>query len=108
MANPVFKNAALAGVGTTAQALYTAPALKTSVIIQLDVANMQAAEILVYAYMVKGGNPYYLANGTPVSVGGTLQLIYGQKHVLTTGDSIWVKTSIAGGADVICSVTEDV
>lgn len=108
MANPVFKNAALSGVGTTQQQVYVAPSLKTSIIIQLDVANVKNVEVLVDVYMVKGGNPYYLAKGSQIAVGGTLQAIYGQKQVLQTGDSVWVKANTTTAVDVICSVTEDV
>ena len=108
MANPVFKNFALSGVGTSAQVGYTAPSGKTSVLIQLDIANMKNAPVQVWVYMNKGGTPYYLVNGAEISVGGTLQAIYGQKQVLTQNDAILVKTSVSGGVDVIGSVTEDV
>jgi hypothetical protein len=108
MANPVFKNAALSAVGTTQQQLYVAPGSKTSIVIQLDVANIIGSAVTVDVYMIKGGNPYYLAKNAPIPVGGTLQTIYGQKQVLQTGDAIWVKSNTAASVDVIGSVTEDV
>lgn len=108
MANPVFKNFALQNVGTTAQQAYVAPTAKTSVVIQLDVCNVTGSEVLATVYMVKGGNTYHLAKNTAIAVGGTLQVIYGQKHVLQTTDAIYVKSNTASSLDVCGSVTEDV
>lgn len=109
MAND-FKSRALAGVGTTAQEIYACPSAKEACVIQLDVANVRAVPAIVNAtvYVKKGGNDYNIIKNGPVPIGGSLQVIYGQKLVLEASDAVWVKSSDASSLDVYLSVLEDV
>lgn len=106
-----FKSRGLANIGTTAQEIYSAPAGKASAIVQLDIANVKSSpNAVVYAtvYMKKGGIDYYLVKNTAVAIGGSLQVIRGQRMVLETGDAVWVKSSDASSLDAVFSVIEDV
>lgn len=111
MAND-FKNAIKAGVGTTAVAVYTAPANKASILIECDVANKHTAAITASVTVTDTSeNPDvvgYLVKDAPIPVGGALQAIAGQKIVIEAQDILKVQTSVNGSADVVCSILEDV
>jgi hypothetical protein len=106
MAND-FKNAQNTNV-TTAATVYTAPASKDSIILELDIANTSAAAVTASAEILdsSAGTDAYIVKDAPVPAGGTLQVISGQKVILETGDSI--RVSASGACDVICSILEDV
>lgn len=107
MAN-TFKNALARNVGTTAVTLYSAPASKKSICIELDVCNTTNSGVTVDAYITSGGDDYYIVKGTPVPVGGSLQIIAGQKIVLSDEDALKVVSNTASSLDVISAILEDV
>ncbi len=107
MAN-VFKNALAKNVGTTPVQLYEAPASKKAIIIELDVCNTTLGAVTTSVYITSGGQDYFIVKNAPVPVGGSLQVIAGQKIVLTDTDSIKVVSSSASSIDVIGSILEDV
>lgn len=107
MAN-TFKNSLARNVGTTAVTVYTAPSTKNSICIELDVCNTTNAGVTCNAYITSGGNDYYIVKNAPVPVGGSLQVIAGQKIVVTNLDTIKVVSSTASSLDVIASILEDV
>jgi|TARA_B110000438_G_scaffold255283_1_gene261991 hypothetical protein len=106
MAND-FKNAQNVGV-TTQATVYTAPALKTSIILELDIANTSASAVTASAkvYDSTASTFGHIVKDAPVPVGASLQVVSGQKIILEAGDYICVVAS--GTCDVICSILEDV
>ena len=107
MAN-TFKNALARNVGTTAVTLYTAPSTKNSICIELDVCNTTSSGVTADVYITSGGNNYYIVKQAPVPVGGSLQVIAGQKIVLSNLDSLKVLSSVASSLDVVGAILEDV
>ena len=107
MAN-TFRNALSRNVGTSAQQVYAAPASKNAICIELDVCNTTNGGVTCDAYITSGGSNYYIIKNAPVPVGGSLQIIAGQKIVLSDGDSLNVVSSVATSLDVIASILEDV
>ena len=107
MAN-TFRNALARNVGTTAVTVYTAPSTKNSICIELDVCNTTNSGVTVDAYITSSSNNYYIVKGAPVPVGGSLQIIAGQKIVLTNLDALKVVSSTASSLDVVASILEDV
>lgn len=107
MAN-TFKNALARNVGTSAVTVYSAPAAKNSICIELDVCNTTNGGVTVDAFITSSSLNYYIVKGAPVPVGGSLQIIAGQKIVLTNLDSLKVISSTASSLDVIASILEDV
>lgn len=109
MAN-TFKNSFSVAVGTTPTTAYTAPALTTSTIIGLSVANRSTTTQIyvdVTAVDVSGSKTIYLVRNVPVPVGGSLVVVGGeQKLVLETGDYIQVVSNTASTADVAISIME--
>jgi hypothetical protein len=107
MAN-TFKNALSRNVGTSAVTVYSAPSSKNSICIELDVCNTTNSGVTVNAYITSGGNDFYIVKNAPVPVGGSLQVVAGQKIVLSNTDAIKVVSSAASSLDVIASILEDV
>lgn len=107
MAN-TFKNALARNVGTSAVTVYTAPSAKNAIAIELDVCNTTNAGVTVDAYITSSSNNYYIVKGAPVPVGGSLQIIAGQKIVLSNLDALKVVSSTASSLDIIASILEDV
>jgi hypothetical protein len=107
MANQ-FKNALARNVGTSAVTVYSAPSSKNSICIELDVCNTTNSGVTVDAYITSSSNNYYIVKGAPVPVGGSLQIIAGQKIVLANTDALKVVSSTASSLDVVASILEDV
>lgn len=107
MAN-TFKNALARNVGTSAATLYTAPASKNSIAIELDLCNTTSSGVTADVYITSGGADYYIVKQAPVPVGGSLQVIAGQKIVLSNGDALKVVSSVASSIDVVGAILEDV
>ena len=109
MAN-TFRNALARNVGTSAVSVYTAPSAKNSICIELDVCNTTASGVTCDVYITKNTDSlnYYLVKSTPVPVGGSLQVVAGQKIVLSNGDILKVVSSVASSLDVVGAILEDV
>lgn len=107
MAN-TFKNALARNVGTSATTVYTAPVSKNSIAIELDLCNTTNSGVTADVYITSGGDNYYLIKAAPVPVGGSLQVIAGQKIVLSNGDALKVVSSVASSIDVVGAILEDV
>lgn len=107
MAN-TFKSVGASAVGTTLTTLYTAPALTTSTVIGLSLANVHATDLAVIEVsLTKGATTYYLIKNAPVSAGGTLIVVGGdQKVVVEAGNIIKVRSSVAASIDAVASVLE--
>ena len=106
MANE-FKNAQKVGV-TTVQTVYTAPAGKTCIMLELDIANTttNVVEASVQIFDTSGSTSAYIVKNAPVPAGGSLMVIAGQKIVLDATDI--VKVTSTGAVDVVAAVLEDV
>ena len=108
MAN-AFKSGGSNTIGLSKTTIYTAPALTTSTVIGLSLANVLTTEttIKVDVILGKGASEYYIIRGAPVMAGGTLIVVGGdQKLVLETGNTVKVVSSIAASVDAIISVLE--
>ena len=103
-----FKNALARNVGTTAVQVYQAPASKKAIMIELDLCNTTQGAVTASVYITSGGNDYYVVKNAPVPVGGSLQVIAGQKIVLFNLDTISVVSSAGTSLVVIGSILEDV
>jgi len=76
-------------------------------VIGLTVANRTASQVLVDATLNDGSNDTYIVKDAPVPAGSSLVIVGGdQKVVLTTNDSIKVKSDTASSVDAIMSILE--
>lgn len=110
MATNSFKNALKASIGTSAQTVYTAPSGKTSIIIELDLANRSNSGVYADVTITdnSGSVTSYLVKAAPIPTGGTLQVISGQKIVLEGNDYIQVASTAASSVDAVAAILEDV
>ena len=106
MAND-FKNAQAVGV-TSVTTIYTAPAAKTSILLELDIANTvnNVVEASVEIFDTSASTDAFLVKNAPVPAGGTLQVVAGQKIILEATDI--VKVTSTGAVDVVAAILEDV
>ena len=106
MAND-FKNAQAVGV-TSVTTIYTAPAAKTSILLELDIANTvnNVVEASVEIFDTSASTDAFLIKNAPVPAGGTLQVVAGQKVILEATDI--VKVTATGAVDVVAAILEDV
>ena len=106
MANE-FKNAQNVGV-TSVATVYTAPAGKTSILLELDLANttQNVVEASVEIFDTSASTDAFLVKNAPVPAGGTLQVVAGQKVILEATDI--VKVTATGAVDVVAAILEDV
>lgn len=107
MAN-VFTNGLQRDIGTTPITIYTCPANKKSILIELDVCNKTNANVQVDAYITSSGSDFYLIKNAPIPAGGTLQVVSGQKIVLKNSELIKVVSNTSTSVDVVASILEDV
>ena len=90
--------------------LYTAPGSKTSIILEIDIANKHSADIPTSVLISdsSGSNDAFIVKKAPVPLGGSLKVVSGQKIVLETGDALKAAASVATSADAVVSILEDV
>ena len=95
------------GTSLTAVGSYTVGASTDVTVIGLTVANTTASQVLVDATLNDGSNDTYIVKNAPVPAGSSLVIIGGdQKVVLTTNDSIKVKSDTATSVDAVMSILE--
>jgi len=95
------------GTSLTAVGSYTVGASTEVTVIGLTVANRTASQVLVDATLNDGSNDTYIVKDAPVPAGSSLVIVGGdQKVVLTTNDSIKVKSDTASSVDAIMSILE--
>ena len=108
MAN-VFKNSETGSIGTTGVISYTAPALTTTTVIGVNVANVANQNISVSVTLrdSSASKTVYLVKDALITQGGSIVLVGGeQKVVMEAGDYLTITSSVATSADVIVSVLE--
>ena len=94
--------------GTGAVTVFTSNSDDT--VVGIRCCNVHASSAInVDVYIVNGGNNFYLSKNTPISVGGSLELIDGgSKIILQSGDALTVKSSVASSLDTVVSSIDDI
>lgn len=91
-------------VGTSASTLTTVSASTTIAITSLVVANTTTSPITCDVYFTRSAVDYYLVKTATIPVGGSLEVIGGNRVVLIASDALKVVSSAASSADVVVSV----
>lgn len=110
MAND-FKKAVQSSIGVTASptSLYTVPAGKTSILIELDLCNKTNASVQCGVILSHGGSTdINVIKNVPIPAGSTLKVISGQKIVAEQNDVVKIYASNASSVDAVLSILEDV
>ena len=90
-------------VGTSASTLTTVSS-GTIAITSLVVSNTITSPITTDVYFTRSATDYYLVKAATIPVGGSLEVIGGNRVVLIGSDALKVLTSAASSADVVVSV----
>ena len=111
MAN-TFKLKTKASLTTSLAAVYTVPSSTTTVVLGISLANKdtssRTADVLIVSDTsdTETNANAYLGKGLPLPVGGTLEIMGGNKLVLKATDVIQAKASAGSAVDVIVSIME--
>ena len=89
-------------VGTSPSSLITVPS-GTIAIASLVVSNTAASPITTSVYFTRSAVDYYLVKGATVPVGGSLEVIQGNRVVLIASDTLKVVNSAAASGDCVVS-----
>jgi len=105
-----FRRYTLNNVGTTAASIPNAGNFDSyDTIVGIHIANTSANQALVEVYINDGVNDIHLAKDVPIPSGSALQLLDGgAKIVVSSGDRLWVKSSLATSLDVWVSAVDDI
>jgi hypothetical protein len=72
----------------------------TAAISSLVVSNTTTSPITTSVYVTRSGTDYYIVSGAVVPVGGSLEVIQGNRLVLIASDVLKVVNSAAASGDV--------
>jgi len=105
-----FLNKTGSSIGTSTSTIYTVPGGKSSIILELDVANISNTGIIanVELYDSDEATTVSFASSLPVPVGSSARVISGQKIVMNENDEIRVTSNVSSSVDVIMSLLEDI
>ena len=91
-------------VGTSASTLTTVATATTAAISSLIVSNTTTSPITTSVYFTRSAVDYYLVRNATVPVGGSLEVIQGNRVVLIASDALKVVNSAATSGDCVASV----
>jgi len=91
-------------VSTSGSTLTTVAGGATIAITSLIVANTSSSPITCDVYITRSAVNYYIIETATVPVGGSLEVIGGNRVVLIASDALVVVASAANSADAIASV----
>ncbi len=105
----LINNAVMPSSAGTPDTLYTVGSSKTSVILGLTLCNVHTAQVTVTVTITDNESTDIvstLIKNAPIPVGGSLEIMSGNKIVLETTDSILVDCSVADKVSATMSVME--
>ena len=99
----------------TPEDLYTAPSSTTTVVLGLIISNVHTSQVTASVKLVSdtsgGGRTAtntttFLLKNAPVPVGGSLEILSGNKVVLETTDKLQIDCSVADKVSITQSIME--
>lgn len=90
-------------VGTSAVNIIPAIASGTVAISSCIISNTSVSPITTSVYLARSSVNHYLVYTATVPVGGSLEVIQGNRVVMKTGDSLYVQNGSASSGDCIIS-----
>ena len=91
-------------VGVSPATLTTVASATTATLTSLVVANTTTSPITCDVYITRSATNYYIVKTATIPVGGSLEVMQGNRIVLIASDVLNVVSSAASSADVIASV----
>ena len=104
----LINNAVMPTSAGTGDALYTVGSSKTSVVLGLTLSNVHTAQVTTTVTIIDSSASITspLIKDAPIPVGGSLEIMSGNKIVLETTDIIKVDCSVADKISATMSVME--
>ena len=101
-------NAVMSTVAGTSDPLYTVPSSKTTIILGLTLCNVHTAQVLVTVEIVdtSASVTSTVIKNAPIPVGGSLEIMSGNKIVVETTDVVKVSSSVADKISATMSIME--
>lgn len=90
-------------VGTSAVNIIPAIAAGTVAVSSCIVSNTSASPITTSVYLARASVNHYLVYSATVPVGGSLEVIQGNRLVMITGDSLYIQNGSAASGDAVVS-----
>ena len=91
-------------VSTGGSTLTTVAAATTIAVTSLVVSNTSSSPITCDVYFTRSAVNYYLIKTATIPVGGSLEVISGNRVVLIASDALVVVASASSSADAVASV----
>ena len=111
----VVSNDVMPASAGTPEDLYTAPSSTTTVVLGLIISNVHTSQVTASVKLVSdtsgGGRTAtntttFLLKNAPVPVGGSLEILSGNKVVLETTDKLQIDCSVADKVSITLSIME--
>lgn len=101
-------NEVMSTVAGTSDALYTVPSSTTTIILGLTLCNVHTAQVSATVEIVdtSAGITSTVIKDAPIPVGGSLEIMSGNKIVVETTDVVKVSSSIADKISATMSIME--
>ena len=95
-------------VAGTSDALYTVPSATTTIILGLTLCNIHTAQVLATVEIVdtSASVTSTVIKNAPIPVGGSLEIMSGNKIVVETTDVVKVSSSVADKISATMSIME--
>ena len=101
-------NEVMSTVAGTSDALYTVPGSTTTIILGLTLCNVHTAQVLATVEIVdtSASVTSTVIKNAPIPVGGSLEIMSGNKIVVETTDVVKVSSSVADKISATMSIME--
>lgn len=90
-------------IGTSAVNIIPALASGTAAIASCIVSNTSTAPITTSVYLTRASVNHYLVYQATVPVGGSLEVIQGNRVVMIASDALYIQNSAASSGDAVVS-----
>jgi hypothetical protein len=95
---------AVKNVNTAGSTIVTVGAGVNTAVTSIIIANTSVSPITASVYITRSAVNYYLVNGATIPVGGSLEVIQGNRVVLIPSDALVAVASASSSADCVVSV----
>ena len=102
-------NATMPSSAGTADTLYTVPSSTTTVVIGLTLANVHTSQVTASVTVIDSSNSNetsHVVKDAPIPVGGSLEIMAGNKIILEATDIIKVDCSVTNKVSATLSIME--
>ena len=102
-------NAVMPSSAGTPDTLYTVPSSTTTVVIGLTLANVHTSQVTASVTVIDSSNSNetsHVVKDAPIPVGGSLEIMAGNKIILEASDIIKVDCSVADKVSATLSIME--